>query len=59
MSNPELEKKTTEIAKLMCKHYGKPESLWELMLPNAYDLYCLKKDPERSNLLKEIGYKEN
>ena len=58
MSNVDLERKTEKIARLMCKKYGKPEELWELVLPDAYDLYCLKKDPERSEMLKEIGYEE-
>ena len=58
MSNFELEKKTTKIARLMCKKAGQPEGLWELALPDAYNLYCLEKEPKRSEKLKELGYEK-
>jgi len=58
MSEADYVKETTKIAYLLCKESGMTKALWELFLPTAYDLYCLEKEPARTEKLEEIGYKE-
>lgn len=42
MSNPELEKRATEVAKRICRDAGIDEGLWQMVLHEAYrELYDL------------------
>ncbi len=44
--NYELAKRAEEVARQICKEINKPESMWELVLPEAYER-IMKKEKER------------
>lgn len=45
----QVEIDTTKIAKMLCKAMGQPDTLWELALPEAYDILYL--DPTKAKEL--------
>jgi hypothetical protein len=45
----QIEIDTTKIARMLCKAMRRPASLWELALPEAYDL--LYRQPEKAMAL--------